>query len=422
MKIGFVCIPLSGHLNPMTALARKLQSRGHEISFISVLDGGPIIQAANLNFVPFCETEFPSGSIPQILDGLAQLHGLEVTRYWFQNMIPGLSEAALKHLPKLLKEKGIEALVFDMVYRNPELLPMHLDMPYAQVWNGVHSDFTGSAPLFIFDWPYDPSPQGLERNRAGLMQLKEFAAPLRATAVSYAEKVGLQIDWTNPSATLSKLAVISQMPEEFDFPNPNRLPQFRYAGPFHDNEGREPVPFAWEKLTGKPLIYASLGTLVNRLEHIYRTILQAVEKFPDVQMVLSVGRNINPDHLGPIPSNTIVVAQAPQIELLQRAELCITHAGLNTALESLANGVPMVAIPIAFDQPGVAARIAYHGVGEFLSLDHLSTERLSDLLQKVRNNPDYKAKAAYFQKVIEQTHGLDVAADALEEVFTKALA
>jgi UDP-glucoronosyl and UDP-glucosyl transferase len=81
-----------------------------------------------------------------------------------------------------------------------------------------------------------------------------------------------------------------------------------------------------------------------------------------MQVVLSVGRNVNPGDLERIPPNTIVVRIAPQIELLKRAALCITHAGLNTALEALAQGVPMAAIPIGYDQPGVAARIAYHGV------------------------------------------------------------
>ena len=63
--------------------------------------------------------------------------------------------------------------------------------------------------------------------------------------------------------------------------------------------------------------------------------------------------------IGPVPSNAIVVQQAPQLELLKRATVCITHAGLNTVLESLAQGVPQVAIPITYDQPGVAARIAH---------------------------------------------------------------
>ena len=59
MKIGFVSMPLSGHLNPMTALARRVQSRGHEVVFIGVPDVEPFSRAADLDFVPFCENEFP---------------------------------------------------------------------------------------------------------------------------------------------------------------------------------------------------------------------------------------------------------------------------------------------------------------------------------------------------------------------------
>jgi UDP:flavonoid glycosyltransferase YjiC (YdhE family) len=78
--------------------------------------------------------------------------------------------------------------------------------------------------------------------------------------------------------------------------------------------------------------------------------------------------------LRPLPANTLVVRTAPQIELLKHAVLCITHAGLNAALEALAQGVPMVAIPIGHDQPGVAARIAHHGVGEFMEVDDLTSK------------------------------------------------
>ncbi len=421
MRIGFVCTPLSGHLNPMTALARKLQSRGHEVSFISVLDAGPIVRAANLDFVPISEKEYPLGSIPEVLSGLSRLHGLDVIEYWIKHIAPGLAAAGLEHFPKILAETGIEALAFDSAYRSLELVPMHLGMPYAQVWNALHIDYTGSTPAMIFDWPYDPTPEGRARNLEGLQMFKKFSASAAAVARAYAEKLDMKIDWTNPFATQSKLAILSQTPREFDFPGIPWPAQFHYAGPFHDGEGRKPVPFSWEKLTGKPLIYASLGTLVNNIENVYQTILQAAGKLPDVQLVLSIGHNMNPDSLGPIPSNAIVVPAAPQIELLKRAELCITHAGLNTALESLANGVPMVAIPIGFDQPGVAARIAYHGVGESLSLDRLTTDGLVELIQKVRKNPDYKSKALYFQKVIAQTRGLDIAADVLEEAFGKAL-
>lgn len=156
---------------------------------------------------------------------------------------------------------------------------------------------------------------------------------------------------------------------------------------------------------------------MNGLDDVYEHILRAVEPMEDVEVVLSVGQNISLENLGRIPSNTIVVRSAPQIELLKRAELCITHAGLNTVLESLAHGVPMVAIPIAYDQPGTAARIAHHGAGEFMELDDLTTKRLKGLIEKVLQDPSYRTRADYFQKVISKTRGLDVAADVIERAF-----
>jgi UDP:flavonoid glycosyltransferase YjiC (YdhE family) len=81
----------------------------------------------------------------------------------------------------------------------------------------------------------------------------------------------------------------------------------------------------------------------------------------------------------------------------------------------------MVAMPISFDQPGVAARIAHHGVGEFIEVDDLNAERLSALIRTVLENPNYRDKAQYFQEVIANTHGLDVAADVIERAFEAEL-
>src|ERR1700761_2026142 len=100
MKIGFLSLPLTGHLNPMSALARKLQSRGHEVVFIGVPDIEAIIRAAGLDFVPFCENEYPPGSTAKGWGGVAKLHGLAVVRYSARELTPGLVKAALEHLPE----------------------------------------------------------------------------------------------------------------------------------------------------------------------------------------------------------------------------------------------------------------------------------------------------------------------------------
>ena len=177
------------------------------------------------------------------------------------------------------------------------------------------------------------------------------------------------------------------------------------------------MTFPWERLTGEPLIYASMGTLVNGLTDVFRIILKAAAAIPGRQLVLSIGSNIQMDDIGPIPASAIVVPKAPQIELLKRAELCITHAGINTTLESLALDVPMVAIPVGFDQPGIAARIVYHGVGESVPVASMNKEDLSGAIQEVLGNPSYRDTARRFQRTIAQTHGLDRAADVLERAF-----
>ena len=79
----------------------------------------------------------------------------------------------------------------------------------------------------------------------------------------------------------------------------------------------------------------------------------------------------------------LVVNHAPQIEILKRSSLCITHAGLNTVLESLSSGVPLVALPITNDQPGVAARIAKKEVGVVISPDQGTTENFVTAIKRV---------------------------------------
>ena len=77
---------------------------------------------------------------------------------------------------------------------------------------------------------------------------------------------------------------------------------------------------------------------------IFRSITQAASGLKEVQFVLAVGEHLDPKQLRAVPANVMVVSYAPQIEVLKRSSLCITHAGLNTSLESLSSGVPMLAL------------------------------------------------------------------------------
>ena len=117
-----------------------------------------------------------------------------------------------------------------------------------------------------------------------------------------------------------------------------------------------------------------------------------------------------------LPGNTIVVGYAPQLELLQKATLTITHAGMNTTLESLSNGVPMVAIPITNDQPGVAARIAWTGTGEVIPLGKVSVDKLRKAIKQVLTEDSYKNNALRLQEAIHLAGGVSQATDIIEQV------
>jgi MGT family glycosyltransferase len=402
MKLGFICLNLPGHLNPMTALARRLQARNHQVVFLysSSANGLPCVPG-NIKD-PFSENR-PEVSKLQGEDALAFSLGLVVQR----------TEAILESMPDMLEATGVDALIIDPIQFYAELAPMKLGIPYIHAAVALHCDYSGYTPFSIYGDPHETTPEAIARNRQGVVK---FAKMIQNDGVkAYARNAGFKIDWEDPGFTFSKIASLSQTPREFDFENSHWPSQFHHTGPFHDGKGREVVNFPWERLTGEPLIYASMGTILNGQAEVFRTLAAGVAKHKGVQLVLSIGDQLEPEQIGPVPSNAIIVKRAPQLELLKLASVCITHSGLNTVLESLAQGVPQVAIPVTFDQPGIAARIAYHKTGVVTSLDKLTAAHLTSLLGEVLSDETYRDNARRIQKAIVKTDGLSLASDLVEQ-------
>ena len=314
-----------------------------------------------------------------------------------------------------MQANRIDALMIDTVQFYAELGAMELGMPYVHVANGLHWDYSGYTPLCLYGWPHETTPAALARNREGVAKWTNLLKSVNEGVKARASSVGLKIDWDDLSSTVSPFASITQVPRAFDFESSHWPSQFHHTGPFHNGKGREKVDFPWEHLTGEPLIYASMGTILNGQLDVFRTIVAGVAKHKNLQLVLSVGDRVDPKLIGPVPSNAIIARRVPQLELLKRATVCITHAGLNTVLESLAQGVPQVAIPVTYDQPGVAARIAHHKTGVVTSLEELTADRLALLLEEALTDPTYRENARKLQKAIKQANRLSVPADVIEE-------
>src|ERR1700759_4850794 len=98
MKLGFICLNLPGHLNPMTALARQLQGRNHEVVFLysSSANGLPCVPGDDRD--PLNENR-PEVSKLQVDDALGFGVGLLGQR----------TEAILKARPAMLEETAVDA-------------------------------------------------------------------------------------------------------------------------------------------------------------------------------------------------------------------------------------------------------------------------------------------------------------------------
>jgi len=416
MRVAFLSLPVPGHLNPMTALARKLQARGHAVVFLSLPDVAPFVHAAELPFVPCAEDAYPQGSLGKYLQRLSGLAGAEALSYTVNEMMKGYTEALFQSLPETLRKAGADAIVLDQYQPYVELIPKSLGMPYVHVSNALHVDYTGRSPLCF----YDRRPNGSDetaRNREEVERFRVLLEPTTAMAQQYARKAGLTVDWKDPNSTISPLLWVTQTPRDFDFDSAPDLPQFHYSGPWHDGYGRIPAEFPWERLTGEPIVYVSMGTLQNGVTEIFRAIEASARRLKNLQFVLAIGNQITPEQIGETASNVLTVAYAPQIELLKRSSLCITHAGLNTVLEALRFGVPLLAIPITNDQPGVAARIVHKEVGLVISQDSLSSSDLPALIVKAVEDSTFRANAGHLSESISKTRGLATAAGLIEKAF-----
>src|ERR1700738_4494494 len=393
-----------------------LQSRNHDVVMFSPPVGESLARAAGLPFVPFSEREFSPDKLGEIVGAVSRLKGEEGLQFTV-NAVAALNEVKWRTLPNLLSSTGIDALVVDNYDFYGEIIPMRLGMPYAIVSNALHFDYSGYTPLCVYEWSHENTPEAIKRNRQGVSKFTQMLIRSNAEVIAQAKRAGIKANWKDPSSLFSDRPLITQCPRAFDFESSHWPKQFHYAGPFHDGEGRPELSFPWNRLTGEPIVYASMGTVQNGNAEVFRTIVAAVAKHKAAQLVLSIGSVLRPEQIGPVPQNAIVVNHAPQLELLKKASVCITHAGFNTVLEALAQGVPQVAIPVTNDQPGVAARIAAHQTGVVASLEKLTVSNLATLVDEVLNNSIYRENARKLQQTIAKTNGLSRAADLLEEAF-----
>ena len=246
----------------MTALARHVAMHNHEVVFLYSSGAG------GLPFLPYDEVD----PINEGRAEVSQKQGEDALQFGMR-LLMVQTETILRSLPRIVHANQIDALVIDNVQFYAELAAIQLGIPYVHACGAMHLDFSGHVPPCTYGWPHEKTSAALLRNRDGVQRLVQMMQNANSEVRARAEAAGLKVNWNDLSSTLSPLAFITQVPKAFDFDSSHWPRHFHHSGPFHDGKGREPVDFAWSRLTGEPLVYASMGTILNGRVDVFRTIV-----------------------------------------------------------------------------------------------------------------------------------------------------
>jgi MGT family glycosyltransferase len=321
-----------------------------------------------------------------------------------------------REAPQAIQQANIDVLVIDQISTSMATVADYLGLPFITVCNAMLINREPAVPPYSTHWAYSTTPWARLRNRLGNALVDYLTRDLWQVNVEQRREWNLP-PYQKRGDAYSPLAQVCQLPEAFDFPREHLPDHFHYIGRFQDPSGTEPISFdntdfPFERLNGKPLIYASLGTLQNQRPEIFECIAKSCLPL-DVQLVISLGNPKAP--IIELPGNPIIVPFAPHQKLIERSKVVVTHAGMNTVLTALGCGVPLVAIPITNEQPGIASRLARTKAGKMLKLSQLSEMSLRTAITEVLSESSYRNNAKKMQRIIQELGGVDRVADIIEE-------
>ncbi|QMV20008.1 MGT family glycosyltransferase [Granulicella sp. 5B5] len=402
---GILSFKGTGHLNPLITLSKELMARGHSVSFVQRPEVETRIRAHGIGFcVVGRDNAVQSTTVKK--RATKPSGGIAAIRYSLER-ISAEMEMYLRDGPEAIRSAGVDVLIVDEVaFAGPTLAEM-LQLPYFIISTSIphHLGWSDSSiKIRHRSWTETLYSLLLE------VSVQRMYGPVRHALDVLRKRHGLG---SSRDRTYLELAHITPLPECLDLPHKRLSGTFHYTGPFVDEEARTPMEFPWEQLDGRRLVYASLGTTLKGEPDTFRMIAEACAGL-NLQLVITLGDRRDPAMFQNLQGSPIVVKVAPQLELLKKVSVVITHAGPNTAFETLLHGIPMVAIPKAFDQPGIAKRLRLAGVAEVLSLHQLTAQRIRAALLKVLDEPRYRVAAQKMQRDIAAIRGLNLAADIIE--------
>jgi MGT family glycosyltransferase len=386
-------LPHRGNVHPTLAIGQELAARGNVVVYYLAEEFRPVIEMTGVDFRGY------ASSLPDI-------HG-----------------TTLENPVDLVKQDAIAVLALHLVDECRSLIPQVLadvrdELPDAilygplAVWGRIIAHILHIPAIFVHpgysvdetSFPFDAA--SMAYLTAQMAQSCQFVDELCADY--NVAPFDMQSSFLHEESL-----IIRCLP---DFFRGDGLPDRnsdRFVGPCILPR-QEPGFFPLHEIRQKLTLYISLGTLYNNHPEFYNLCFQAFAR-SSWQVIQAIGSQVSPDRLEPAPKNFFVYPYVPQLDVLERTNVFISHGGINSTMEALYYGVPLVVVPRSPEQMAIARRIVELGLGLALDPDLLDVHTLREAVAQVMSNPVYHMNAQKMQKVVQKSGGSKVAADTITD-------
>jgi len=390
-KVLFINGNVHGHINPTLPVVRELVNLGEEVWYLSTMEFKNKIESSGAKFMDygsrmnkFLQGFKPSGNHPF---------------YTLIEFMLEMDRVAVQLAIEKAKDCDFDYIIHDSMFGGGRVVSKILNIPAICSCTSFAMNRLPMRPQ-MFEAGFHPQLDNI------YVKLKEAAEEWSVEGLGimdiFFKKEELNIVYT------SKMF----QPESESFED-----SFRFVGP-SIAEREENLDFSIDCIENEPVIYISMGTINNKCVDFYKNSLEAF-KTCKYKVIMSVGNKIDMGLLGEIPDNFIVRSHVPQLEVLKRSDVFISHGGLNSVSEALYFGVPVIAIPQVNDQPMVSKQLVKLGAGLELKFEDVTANILKDSVNTILSQNSFKSCSKEVQRSFIESGGCKVAANFILEFINK---
>lgn len=415
-------IPVVGHVSPAIPIARKLVERGHEVWWYTGKLFEAAVEATGAQFLPMVNgldysiaENVPSDWIKQrnSLRGIAQLK-FDLKHFFIDAAVDHAKDFAV-----LLQEFSADVLLSDSFFLGAAWVQEQTSLPWAQFGTSALALSSDDTAPFGLGLPPNSSRLGQLRNRSlhWLFQRVLFRDVLTYTN-SVRASMGLPPSNQGFFDVVSPFLYLAGTVPAFEYPRRDLPAQVHFVGPFLADPPLEFTPPVWwkELQIDRPVVHVTQGTVATEAEDLIVPTLQALASENLLVVATTGGKPTSMIKLDSIPTNARIESFLPHHYLLPHVDVMVTNGGYNGVQMALAHGVPLVTAGRTEDKPEVGARVAWAGVGLDLKTKTPTSQQIRNAVQKLLNEPQYKAKAKALQAEIRSGDAPSQAVELLEQL------